>query len=130
MSQSVIVLRELDLFIPEEALDRMVCDLATATGWTFTYHTHDSRRSESGFPDRVFLKPPRVVFAELKAEKGRIRPKQREWLAALAQCHVEVYLWRPSDWPIIVYTLGGPLVYQDAFGRPYSREEHTRGHQP
>jgi hypothetical protein len=32
------------------------------------YHTYDSRGSERGFPDIVAVRPPVVVFAELKDE--------------------------------------------------------------
>lgn len=58
-------------------------------------------RNESGFPDLVLVRRPRVIFAELKAERGRLLDAQRDWLAALRDCSVESYLWRPSDWPEI-----------------------------
>jgi hypothetical protein len=51
-----------------------------------------------GFPDVVMVRPPRVIFAELKAEKGRVSPDQQTWLEGLGGCAgVETYLWRPSD---------------------------------
>lgn len=81
----------------EDAFQRQVLGLARYYGWR-PYHTHDSRRSHPGFPDLVLVKPPRLVFAELKAERGRLRPEQAEWLEDLrAVAAVEVYLWRPSD---------------------------------
>jgi hypothetical protein len=52
-----------------------------------------------------------MVIAELKAEKGRLSPAQRHWLAELemvaeqASC-VRVFLWRPSSWPDIERVLG------------------------
>ena len=39
---------------------------------------------------------PRVVFAELKRETGKLTPAQTEWLDDLAAAGVETYLWRPS----------------------------------
>lgn len=55
-------------------------------------------QGDTGFPDLVLVRPPRVLFAELKAEKGRTSDKQRRWLSALWKClGVETYLWRPSD---------------------------------
>jgi hypothetical protein len=50
-----------------------------------------------GFPDCVLVRD-RVIFAELKAERGRTSPEQLDWLAALANANAEQYVWRPSDW--------------------------------
>jgi len=84
------------------------------------YHTYSSIRSEKGFPDLTLCrvdhkykwsgranhsKPGRIVFAELKSEKGRLTPEQEHWLEDLACCPCEVYLWRPSDWKKIEETL-------------------------
>lgn len=84
--------------ISEKDFQRQVVELADYCGW-LCYHTHDSRRSAPGFPDLVLTRPPRLVFAELKTEKGRIRPEQSVWLEALASCTEppESYLWRPRD---------------------------------
>lgn len=86
------------LAISEKQFQAQVLDLARLSGW-LVYHTHDSRRSAPGFPDLVLLRPPRLVFAELKTEKGRIRPEQRAWVEALSGCTQapESYLWRPRD---------------------------------
>lgn len=98
----------------EAAFQRQVLNLAEFYGWR-SYHTHDSRRSQPGFPDLVLVRDTELIFAELKTEKGRVRPEQRDWLISLqvvssavevavapdghldgAPC-VDVYLWRPSD---------------------------------
>ena len=48
----------------------------------------------------------RVIFAEMKAQKGRPSVEQRAWLALLADTgKVEVYVWRPSDFDQIVEIL-------------------------
>lgn len=49
-----------------------------------------------GFPDLVLVRE-RVVWAELKATKGRTTPEQEAWLEALARAGCEWYCWRPSD---------------------------------
>lgn len=52
----------------------------------------------AGFPDCVLARPPRLVVAELKSDKGKVTPEQEVWLDLLAGCPgVEVYLWRPDD---------------------------------
>lgn len=70
------------------------------------YHTHDSRRSHKGFPDLVLVRDERLVFAELKSTKGRLRPEQREWLDALSiVAGVEVYLWRVGQLEHVTHIL-------------------------
>jgi len=83
----------------------MVEELARLEGW-IAYHTYDSRRSQPGFPDLVLVRFPRLIFAELKSEKGRVRPEQQMWLDNLKKVRkVGTYLWRPSDWDTIASTL-------------------------
>lgn len=82
----------------ESALQSNILDLATRLQW-MSYHTHDSRRSQPGWPDLAMVRRGRLIIAELKQERGRPTAKQAEWLAALRLVpNVEVYLWRPSDW--------------------------------
>lgn len=84
--------------ISEREFQAMVIEFASLSQW-LVYHTHDSRRSHAGFPDLTLVRPPRVVFAELKSERGRVMPQQQAWLDNLRECAgVESYLWRPSDW--------------------------------
>jgi len=73
---------------------------AELMGWR-CYHTHDSRKSRAGFPDLVMVRRPRVIFAELKAERGHTTKEQLAWLIALDQCGQEVYIWKPSQWKIL-----------------------------
>lgn len=83
-----------------------VLRLAAMFDWR-VFHTFDSRRSAPGFPDLVLIRPPRVIFAELKAPGGRVRPEQALWLHDLDQCPgVESYLWRPEDLQFVAATLG------------------------
>lgn len=87
--------------LTEAQFQAAVIELAERCGY-LVYHTYDSRRSSPGFPDLTITRNGRVIFAELKTQRGRIRPEQRIWLATLAQCPgVEVAILRPSDWPRI-----------------------------
>lgn len=89
----------------EKHFQAQIVELAGLSGW-LVYHTHDSRRSAPGFPDLVLVRPPCVLFAELKSERGKLRPEQGEWLAALRACErVEAHLWRPGKWDDIEQTL-------------------------
>lgn len=86
----------------EADFETWLLDLAKLRGW-MAYHTHDSRRSNEGFPDWVLWKPGRLIFAELKDNKRQPTPEQRLCLGGLQTLPdvpgspVEVYLWRPSD---------------------------------
>jgi hypothetical protein len=84
----------------EKDLDRQLFEtkrgLAYSTGWKLVYHTYRSKKSPSGFPDRVLARD-RIIFAELKTATGRLSDSQEEWLEALARAGGEVYLWRPDD---------------------------------
>lgn len=83
--------------LSEEAFEAQVKDLARIGGWEY-YHTYRSQHSPSGFPDCVLARPPRLIVAELKSEKGKVSAEQQIWLDILARCpSTEVYLWRPSD---------------------------------
>lgn len=90
----------------EAAFQSKVMTFAKLTGWR-CYHAPDNRPGrngrvqavEPGFPDFWGVRGPRLVVAELKREKGRMRPGQQEWLEGLALVPgVESYLWRPSSW--------------------------------
>jgi hypothetical protein len=76
------------------AVQEQILTLAAAKGWA-AYFTYDSRRSPPGFPDLVLARD-RVIFAELKTLRGRVRPEQLEWLERLRGAGAETYLWRPA----------------------------------
>lgn len=97
----------------EKDFQQQIVDLAHATNW-LCYHTHDSRRSEPGFPDLVLVHAERAVtlFRELKLhpdtqKRGRPTPEQTQWLSALTEAGNDAKLWRPGDWDEIERTLTG-----------------------
>jgi len=97
--------------VSEKAFMDTILQAAEIYGW-WTYHTHDSRRSTAGFPDLVLIKPPRVIFLEVKSERGRLSREQADVLAMLQECGplscrferdgVSAAMVRPSDWEQIV----------------------------
>lgn len=62
------------------------------------------RHDAKGWPDLVLVRD-RVIFVELKTNKGRISDAQDEWIMALETAGQEVYVWRPSDWDEVVEVL-------------------------
>lgn len=82
----------------EDALQTRVLALARFHGW-LGYHTHDSRRSQKGFPDLVLVHAARQVtlFRELKSHKGRVTPEQQKWIDTLTAAGQDVDVWRPTD---------------------------------
>ncbi|WP_372699404.1 VRR-NUC domain-containing protein [Arthrobacter sp. JSM 101049] len=83
----------------EKEFQEQVVAGAKSLGW-LVYHTHDSRRSEPGFPDLVLVQPVRgrVLFRELKTQKGRTTQAQDTWIEALTRAGQDAAIWRPSDW--------------------------------
>lgn len=91
----------------ENALQDTVTSALTTCGWWW-YHTHDSRRSTSGFPDVFAVRGDRMLFAELKSQAGVVSPRQRAVLALLrtvadrvnaatGRPTITVVVWRPID---------------------------------
>ena len=86
----------------EKDFQAQVVELAEVMGW-LVYHPYDSRNSEKGYPDLTMVRKERVIWAELKSNYGTVTGVQRLWLRALPMG--QAFLWRPSDWDIIVETL-------------------------
>ena len=106
----------------EAQFQRSVIELAQLNGWKVA-HFRTAQNSKgawrtpvaadgAGFPDLVLVKD-RVIFAELKTNRGRVRPEQRAWHDALTEARVkaqstgvvDAVVWRPKDWDDILATL-------------------------
>jgi hypothetical protein len=59
------------------------------------YHPWNSKHSVGGWPDLAIAGPDAILFAELKSQRGRVSPAQREWIAALERAGQRVCVWRP-----------------------------------
>lgn len=104
---------ELRRRIPESEFQATVVELARLRGWRL-HHTRPARtqkgwrtpiQGDPGFPDLTMVRGDRVLFVELKSERGRVSPHQEAWLEALRAAGAEVAVWRPRDWPKIVSAL-------------------------
>ena len=88
--------------VTEKDFQETVVQAAEMFGW-WHYHVADSRRSRPGFPDLVLIKPPKVIFLEVKREKGRLTVAQAGVLAMLEDCsEVQAAVVRPTDWGQVV----------------------------
>lgn len=107
--------------VTEGEFTAQVIALAKLCGWT-TAHFRPARTGAGGwrtavqgdgkgFPDLVLVKPPRLVFAELKVRPNRLDPAQLLWLEKLmgvagASPGLGYFVWFPEDWSDIERVLG------------------------
>ena len=75
----------------EEQLRQLWRELIASVGGK-SWHQHDSRRSDEGWPDESTVIGKRLLFLELKAPGKQPTPEQRECLQLLAGAGQEVYL--------------------------------------
>jgi hypothetical protein len=83
----------------EAQLQGAIIAAAQRLGW-LVYHTHDSRRSQPGYPDLHLVHEGRhlSIMRELKKQNGTVSATQKDWIRALAAAGVDVGVWRPIDW--------------------------------
>jgi VRR-NUC domain len=107
----------MSLPVDEQSFQAAVVDVGRLAGWRVA-HFRPARTAKgwrtpvtadgAGWPDLVCARPPRLLFVELKAEVGTLRPQQTEWLDVLRLLPAcETYVWRPSDWDALVEVLTG-----------------------
>lgn len=94
--------------LSEAAWQAQVVGLARLYDWR-VYHPPDNRPDRDrpgragrqhvtpGYPDLTLVRGADLIFAELKAERGRVTADQGEWLMALEDAGAETHVWRPSD---------------------------------
>jgi len=87
----------------EKAFQSDVMRVAKMLGW-LCYHTFDSRRSASGFPDLVLVRE-RVLFRELKVGKNKLSPTQELWRDSIMDAGGDWAEWRETDMDDIVADL-------------------------
>lgn len=101
----------------ESDLKSHIIDVAKWQGWLIhhdlpaldkrgKWRTHIE--GHAGFPDLVLAHPRRgLIFAELKAETGRVTAEQAKWLAAAESHTAETFVWYPHNLKEIERRLAG-----------------------
>lgn len=92
--------------VSEKLFQGQVSRQAKGWGW-HGFHDTVAWRSDPGWPDNVFVRPGRLVVAELKRVGGKLTPKQREWLMwwwESGRCDGP-YVWDPTCWTSIAKVL-------------------------
>ena len=81
----------------EDALESEVRRMARQLGLK-AYHPWKlhARRASEGYPDWTIAGPRGVIFRELKTQRGKVTPAQREWLDTLIDGGADAAVWRPS----------------------------------
>ena len=84
--------------VTEADLREQIRDLCKLFGWRFLF-TWTSIHSPKGMLDLFLInaEQKRVIFAELKSEKGKMTPEQQQVFDELKACGQEVYVWKPHD---------------------------------
>lgn len=96
--------------VSERALQTAVIELARTLHYS-AFHVGDSRKQvrrgghlrlvpdpdAAGMLDLILVRE-RVLWVELKAERGRLRPAQQRWIDTLLNAGQEVHVWKPSHW--------------------------------
>lgn len=101
--------------LTEAEFQQQVIDLAHALGWRHNHtrrtvgrgHRWTTATSVIGWPDLTLWseRQQRLIFAELKTDRGRVTDDQAAVLASLERAGQEVHVWRPTDLDQIARTL-------------------------
>jgi len=99
--------------LSEAGFQALVVQLAETCGWR-VMHVRRSRvrggkvatsTSIDGWPDLTIFGHGRLIFAELKSERGQLAAEQRRVLDELRRAGQDVRVWRPGDWIEVEETL-------------------------
>lgn len=99
--------------ITHEEFDRLFYQVAHALRWR-TAHFRPAKTSKGwstpvsgdgkGFLDWLLARD-RAMAVELKTAKDKVRPEQQAWVDAWKAAGVEVHVWQPKDWDLLVQAL-------------------------
>jgi hypothetical protein len=111
--------RLMDGRLSEAAWQKQVESHLTLYGWWFLHipsnvvvcprcHTKIYRGIRKGFPDILAIRPPHILWLELKAEQGHVDPEQRRVKDMLEACGQTVLHARPRDRERVLHLITHP----------------------
>lgn len=105
------MISEAEFQAQEAEFQAQVIQLARLLGWRVAhFRAAQTKRGwrtpvsadGAGFPDLVLARKGRVIFAELKTQRGKLSTAQECWQNELSGLpnddRVLVTVWRPADW--------------------------------
>lgn len=115
--------------LSEALFQQQVEELATRLGWKWMHiprvgtakgwRTQTKGALGKGWPDLVLVKGHRLLFVELKTDRGILSTEQKDVLGLLGECQkVEVYVWRPRDWALVLAVLSTLAGADSETGHP------------
>ena len=110
----------------EREFSDAIVELAHLLGWEVKRDpTWRATAASPGYPDLTMAHAnyERIIFAELKLDKGQVTGEQRNWLDVLDQAayasverhNVAAVVWRPRDWDEIEQVLKGKVCARCAY---------------
>lgn len=78
----------------EKAFQSNIVQFAKLRRW-LVYHTWNSQKSPAGFPDLVLVRGEKILYRELKTDKGKLTEAQKKWGDALTKAGADWQVWRP-----------------------------------
>lgn len=97
------------MLITEPEWKRIVTSLARVRGWRVGIGS--PAHSDPGFPDLTLIHPDgRVMFVELKTDRGAVSREQRQLIAAARDAGVDAHIWRPRQRAEVETLLDGKRV--------------------
>jgi hypothetical protein len=127
-----LIKRHKHMQLTEQQFTNQLLEWAKVYGWR-RFHVRNSGsngmttvQGDRGFPDLVLVRPPRLIFAELKVGKNKPTDEQDQWIAVLQDVGgsgtalyinergrpadvvypwLETYVWHPEQWSEILVVL-------------------------
>jgi hypothetical protein len=96
----------------EDQLLTAAVEALTIFGWRWTHPRRSDKAltmGDPGLPDIIAVKPPDLLFVEVKSHAGRLSEAQSAWMADIRNCPaVGYFLLRPDTLDTFIRLLQHP----------------------